>query len=259
VDVSDAATGRKEGLVMMDDELLQEMIDPAPQRGDVSRWRRLGATAAIFALAGLGVTSLTTSALFTDRETTAGDLLTGTVDLSLGATDFAVTTTGLAPGQSVAKQVTVANDGSLALRYAVSYKADPVTTGLATAPDLGDTADLGTDAADLRDQYTLEVFQVGPTTPCVQTPDTAGTSEPRTLVKAHPATLDGYTPILGDANTHPFQDGLVLGVDEANKTNTLCVRATFDADADNGYQAKGMEISLRFDAEQVVNNSAAEG
>ncbi len=72
---------------MMDD-LLQEMIDPTPQRGDTSRWRRFGATAAIFALAGLGITSLTTSALFTDRESTAGDLLTGTVDLSLGTFAF---------------------------------------------------------------------------------------------------------------------------------------------------------------------------
>ena len=58
---------------MMDD-LLQEMIDPAPQRADVSRWRRLGATAAIFALAGLGITSLTTNALFTDFEQLADEV-----------------------------------------------------------------------------------------------------------------------------------------------------------------------------------------
>ena len=85
---------------MMDD-LLQEMIDPAPQRADVSRWRRLGATAAIFALAGLGITSLTTNALFTDRETTAGDLLTGTVDLSLGGFSFTLPDGGMAPGDIV--------------------------------------------------------------------------------------------------------------------------------------------------------------
>ena len=51
--------------------------------------------------------------------------------------------------------------------------------------------------------------------------------------------------------------GRQLGVDAADNTDTLCVRATFDADADNSYQAKGVQISLRFDAEQVVNNTGA--
>ena len=49
----------------MMDELLEEMIEPAPTRQDAGRRRRLWATGSVLALAAVGVTSLTTSALFT--------------------------------------------------------------------------------------------------------------------------------------------------------------------------------------------------
>lgn len=244
----------------MMDELLQEMIDPAPQRGDVSRWRRLGATAAIFALAGLGITSLTTNALFTDRDTTAGDLLTGTVDVSLGTENFVIPTLGMAPGDSVARSVTVTNSGSLGLRYAVSYKADTVllpdsTALLPAAPTLGTGETFPVDA-DIREWFTLEVFpQTTPT--CPQTPNTPD-SEPLAasahLATTWPGTLDGFTPILGVATANPFTGARELGVSDASKSEVLCVRATFDADAGNAFQGKGVSIALRFDAEQVVNN-----
>lgn len=254
----------------MMDELLQEMIDPAPQRGDVSRWRRLGATAAIFALAGLGVTSLTTSALFTDRDTTAGDLLTGTVDLRLGTdangtADFVLPTLGMAPGDSVARQLEVHNDGSLAQRYAVSYKADTTLLDPSltpTAPTLG-TGETFTGTEDIRTWFTLDVFPVTPTATCVQTPNTPDATAPAGLVTTWPLMLGGFTPILGDATVNPFQPASgvtgspgprTLGVSTADNVETLCVRATFDADAGNAFQGKGVSIALRFDAEQVVNN-----
>ncbi len=254
----------------MMDELLQEMIDPAPQRGDVSRWRRLGATAAIFALAGLGVTSLTTSALFTDRETTAGDLLTGTVDLRLGTdangtADFVLPTLGMAPGDSVVRTLEVHNDGSLALRYAVAYQADTALLDpslLPPAPTLG-TGETFAGTEDIRDWFTLDVFPVTPTAPCVQTPNTPDGAAPDGLVTTWPGTLGGFTPIVGNATTNPFGAALdvagapgprSLGVSSADNAETLCVRATFDADAGNAFQGKGVSIGLRLDAEQVVNN-----
>lgn len=49
------------------DELLEEMITPAPSPTEVARRRRLYSSVAIIALAVVGVTSLTTSALFTDN------------------------------------------------------------------------------------------------------------------------------------------------------------------------------------------------
>ena len=236
---------------MMDD-LLHEMIDPAPQRADVSRWRRLGATAAIFALAGLGITSLTTSALFTDRETTAGDLLTGTVDVGLDGTDtFALPAEGLAPGDSVAKPITVTNDGSLALRYAVSYQTSDPTTALATDPALGAEA-APTATEDVRDWMSLEVFVVDATHPCVAANDTNRDSAPPAATLSKDATA--FTPILGSYLTTPFTDGRELTVSGSEQ---LCARATLDVDAGNALQATGTKITLRFDAEQVVNNTAA--
>ena len=236
---------------MMDD-LLQEMIDPAPQRADVSRWRRLGATAAIFALAGIGITSLTTSALFTDRETTAGDLLTGTVDLGLaGADTFALPAEGLAPGDSVAKAVTVKNDGSLALRYAVSYQTGAPTTALATDPVLGPEAAPAA-AEDIRDWMSLEVFVVDASHPCVAVNDTNHDSAPPTTSLSKDAAT--FTPILGSYLTTPFTDGRELTVSQSEQ---VCARATLDVDAGNALQATGTKITLRFDAEQVVNNTPA--
>jgi spore coat-associated protein N len=234
---------------MMDD-LLQEMIDPTPQRADVSRWRRLGATAAIFVLAGLGITTLTTNALFTDRETTAGDLLTGTVDLGLGGSDtFSVPVTGLAPGDSVAKAITVKNDGSLALRYAVSYQTAAPTTAAPAAPALGpDAAPAATE--DIRHWMTLDVFVVDAAHPCTAANDTTRDSAP----PAHPLATDAldFTPILGDFHTTPFTDGRQLAVSQSEQ---VCARATLDLDAGNAVQATGTKITLRLDAEQVVNNT----
>ncbi len=73
--------------------------------------------------------------------------------------------------------------------------------------------------------------------------------------------LAWFTPILGDATVNPFRPATAgapaprtLGVSTADNAETLCVRATFDADAGNAFQGKGVSIALRFDAEQVVNN-----
>ena len=57
---------------MMDD-LLQEMIDPAPAHHDAPRRRRLWTTVAIVGLAAVGATTLTTSAIFTDNDATSAD------------------------------------------------------------------------------------------------------------------------------------------------------------------------------------------
>ena len=245
---------------MMDD-LLHEMIDPEPRRADVSRWRRLGATAAIFALAGLGITSLTTSALFTDRETTAGDLLTGTVDVALDGTQTDASKTfedaigGMAPGDSVVKQITVKNSGSLQLRYAVSYDVAEPESATAGLPTLGtdDAADVGT--GNLADYLALEVFPTT-TAACEPTPNTVDdTLADVGLADAGSGPLDGFTPILGDATTAGFDHGRLLDAGSGSgSSETLCVRVTLDAHAGNALQATGTRIALRFDAVQVVNN-----
>ena len=241
----------------MMDQLLQEMIDPAPARGDRSRWRRLGVTVAILALAGVGITSLTTNALFTDSETTAGDLLTGTVDLSLGPFVFDIATVGMNPGDVVVKPLTVTNSGSLALRYAASFRAlnkgaggQAAPTGTATLnPTTDPEAVAGT--GDLRTELTLDVFPVTATdgcTPTVARPTDSGTATDLST----PGPLAGYTPILGDATTTPFTGAFhELATQDSQ---VLCVRVTFAKDAGNQYQNTTAHIDLRLDAEQVVNN-----
>jgi hypothetical protein len=232
----------------MVDDLLQEMIDPTPQRTDVSRWRRFGATVAIFALAGVGITSLTTNALFTDRETTAGDLLTGTVDLSLGGFSFTMPNGGMAPGDVVVQPITVNNTGSLALRYAVSFLA---TRGVSPSPDPTNNAGTGAvGTGDLRTVLGLDVFHVADAAGCTTT-----TPVPPDAGSQHGLAVTAYTPILGDPAVGPQPgDSEILG--GGTGSQTLCVRLSMDPASTNDYQNTFANVSLRFDAEQVVNNTA---
>ena len=236
----------------MVDDLLQEMIDPTPPRTDVSRWRRLGATAVIFALAGIGVTSLTTNALFTDRETTAGDLLTGTVDLSLGSFSFTMPQGGMAPGDVVVQPIQVDNTGSLALRYAVSFLATKTTS---PNPDPTNSAGTGTvGTGDLRSVLTLSVFHVTDATGCTAT--TPVPTDPAVAGTQQNLAVADYTPILGSPEVGPQTgDSEILG--GGTNTQTLCVRLAMDPASTNDFQNTAANVSLRFDAEHVVNNTAS--
>ena len=236
----------------MVDDLLQEMIDPTPPRTDVSRWRRLGATAAIFALAGVGITSLTTNALFTDRETTAGDLLTGTVDLSLGSFQFTMPSGGMAPGDVVVQPIAVDNTGSLALRYAVSFLATKTASPNPDPTNSAGTGVVGT--GDLRTVLTLSVFHVTNATGCTAT--TPVPTDPAVAGTQQNLAVADYTPILGSPEVGPQTgDSEILG--GGTNTQTLCVRLAMDPASTNDFQNTAANVSLRFDAEQVVNNTAS--
>ncbi len=237
------------------DELLQEMIDPEPPRRDAARRRRLWASIAVFGLAGVGITSLTTSALFTDTDTVAGDLLTGTVDISsaLAGSDLATTlsipASGMAPNGTYTGQVTVTNAGSLELRYGVRYFAVQKSTGLVASPTLGTTVTSG----DLRNVLSLAVYPPASGATCqATTAPTAVTGSTSSTLGAV-AQLDntGATQtILGDpANTATTYRTLA-----STKNEVLCVQVHMDATAGNQYQATGATITLQFDAEQTVNN-----
>ncbi len=122
------------------DELLREMITPPPPRRDPARRRRLVATAAILGMAGLGMTSLVTSAIFTDRHDAGRTgITTGSVDLEAGDdVQVQLPAGALAPGDDVYSPITVTNAGSLALVYRVDYSAtNPDQKAL--APQLGMT------------------------------------------------------------------------------------------------------------------------
>jgi hypothetical protein len=239
----------------MTDDVLQEMIDPQTTGADVPRRRRLTATVLILALAVLGITSLTTGAIFTDRETTNGDLLTGTVDLSTDELTLTMPTGGMAPGDVIVAPVTVTNSGSLQLRYGVAYQATDTGPGTDVS---GDTADDLADAeavagtGDLREQLTLDVFEVAAATSCTAAATLPSTDSGTATDLSTAGPLGGFTPILGDATTTPITDGRSLAA--ATGSEILCVRLSFDIDADNSYQNTTADVTLRFDAEQVVNN-----
>ncbi|GAI92721.1 unnamed protein product, partial [marine sediment metagenome] len=68
--------------------------------------------------AGLGVAS---NAIWTDSQAVDANVFSaGTVDISTSPATALVTYSGMAPGDEVTNPITVTNDGSLELRYAVT-------------------------------------------------------------------------------------------------------------------------------------------
>jgi len=223
------------------DELLQEMITPAPSRSDMARRRRLVSTFAIVALAVVGITSLTTSALFTDNEAIVGGAITtGTVDLTTSGTPtFDVSATGLAPGDAAFATVDVTNSGSLAYRYAVRYQATDVDTTPGTAP-----------TAFLSSQLKLTSYIVGAggAAKCDRTGTDAGTP----LASVGPALeTAALTTFIGDMTTGAQTGDQAL---PSQAHQTLCFRVDLPLKTTNDYQDTSTKITLRFDAEQTVNN-----
>ncbi|HEY5554738.1 MAG TPA: hypothetical protein VIK43_07400 [Cellulomonas sp.] len=230
------------------DELLQEMIAPAPSRSDMARRRRLVSTFAIVALAVVGITSLTTSALFTDNESIVGGAITtGTVDLTTSGTlDFGIPLIGLAPGDAAFATVDVTNSGSLAYRYAVRYRATDVDTTPGTATPPPDTAATALLSSQLK--LTSYIVGAGGAATCDRTGTDAGTP----LASAGPALeTAALTTFIGDVTTGAQTGDQAL----ASQTHqTLCFRVDLPLTTTNDYQDTSTKITLRFDAEQTVNN-----
>jgi len=216
------------------DDLLQEMIEPPVSKNDVARRRRLLSTVAILGLAGVGVTSLTTSALFTDRDGVEGNTFTtGTINLGAAAGDWSIAAGNMAPGDTVYSTLTIDNDGSLQLGYAASYLVASDPDGLADFLSIGVRA--GTCAGPA----------ANPTGP--------GTG---TVLAATGVNLAaGETPLFGVAGSTV---DVAAGdrILDAGESETLCVAVTLDTGAGDALQGKTAELTLTFDSEQTANNTA---
>lgn len=217
---------------MMDD-LLERMIDPAPPQRDAPRRRRLWTTVAILGLAAVGVTSLTTSALFTDRDETTSAIQTGTIDLNSSQLDFVLPAGDLKPLDTVYAPVTVTNDGSLGFQYAISLLAEDTDT--TPAPP-------ATGTSTLSDELTLTLYAM---LNAGDTCDAAGVGSLDLL-----QTVSGLptvsTPLVGTPGT---QSGANRKIG-AGGSQDLCVQVDV-ADVGNEFQGTATDVTLQFDAIQL--------
>jgi hypothetical protein len=161
---------------------------------------------------GAGVFSL---AIFTDTDTTTGAFSTGTVDIATTPTAL-FTVAGMLPGDSGSANLTVANNGTAQLRYAM--------TSVST----------NADAKALRDQLTLSIK--------------AGAC-PGAGAALYSATLNGA--VFG-STVQGAQAGdrtLASGTNEV-----LCFAWALPAATGNAYQGATTTATFTFAAEQTANN-----
>jgi len=223
------------------DDLLQEMIQPAGPTGhDRARRRRLVMSAATVGLAVIGVTSLTTSALFTDNDAADSNLFTtGSVNIANLPAETILTSDNLAPGDNVWGPVTVSNDGSLALRYAVNYAITDSTTG--------------TDGALLSSQLGVTIDKVANTTACDPVSGPADGVHLATVAageaKLVPTDIIGTTGVGKSTGANTELEILANG-----DADVLCVGLHMSIDAGNQYQKTSANLALTFNAEQTAHN-----
>ncbi len=172
---------------------------------------------------------MVTGAFFTDSQDVDGNTFsTGSVAIGVTPATAAITMTNMAPGDTVTAPLTVANDGTLAQRYAM----------LSTT----DAADANFLAAQL--QMTIKSG--------VTTCSNAGFAATGTTVR--PAGVLGSTAgtkVIGDAASGAQAGDRTLA---AGASEVLCVQVSLPSSTGNSYQGKTTTATFRFDAEQTANN-----
>jgi predicted ribosomally synthesized peptide with SipW-like signal peptide len=191
----------------------------------------LGLTA--ITVAGLSAATMFSLALYTDQETDNNTFTTGTIILdSTKIAALSLTTAALMPGDAVRSPVTVENDGSAQLRYAVSQTSTNADTLL------------------LRDELSLVIL----------TEDTGGGAfgtdgdycDDANGTSLHAsAALGASSNLVGD----PTQ-----GADSGDRTlnaaanEVLCFYVSLPLSAANSSQGASTTTTFTFDAEQTANN-----
>ncbi len=183
----------------------------------------LGGALTVATLAG-GVVSL---AVFTSTANVpANTFTTGSVIISTNPTTALVTFAAMAPGDQVTAPITVSNDGTLALRYAVSSVAT------------------NADTKGLKDQLVLTIKSG------VTTCDNANYAA--TGVQLYSGDLDSSAgKLIGDAAT---------GADPGDRTlaslanEVLCFNVSLPSLTGDAFQAATTTATFTFAAEQTKNN-----
>jgi hypothetical protein len=190
-----------------------------------SRNRKIAITAVVLlALAAAGVKGVL--AVFTDSQAVgANTFSTGTVDISTAPASALVTYSAMAPGDQVTNPITVTNDGTLDLRYAITSSATENTL-----------------ASQL--QLTMKSG--------VATCTNAGFGSSGTVVYG-PAAVGSVAGInvLGDPaqGAQAGDRALTAGANEP-----LCFNVSLPLSSGNAYQGLTTTATFTFQAEQTKNN-----
>lgn len=169
-----------------------------------------------------------TAAIFTDTAVVgANTFTTGTVDIATSPTSALVTYSTMAPGDKVTNPLTVSNNGSLQLRYAIVSQAD------------------NTDAKALRDVLT-QTIKSGVTT-CTN----GGFATDGTQLFTGGVGTDTELALVGD-KTQGSQAGDRTLNNGANEV--LCFQVSLPSATGNAYQGATSTITYTFYAEQTSSN-----
>ena len=192
---------------------------------------RLALGVGVLGVTVTGLSTVATGAFFTNSTHTAPRIVAGTVSLTVTPTSTPATTgftiTGMAPGDVQYRAITVKNSGSLAARYSLA-------TTVTHTPNV----------VNLADALNLAVAVVPSNGVCA---DTAFAAPGATLVgDVAPAALAFGSSVQG---ADPGDRDL-----DAQKSETLCFRATLPKETTDVYQGKTATMSFVFSSEQTANN-----
>jgi hypothetical protein len=177
-----------------------------------------------------------TGAIFTDTESAGSNTFTsGSIDISTTPASAILTAGNMAPGDRVDNSLTVSNDGSLELRYAIQRSATDDVNGFSDALKLRIAVQGG-------GSCNFPYYDIA------GTPGTIGDDTQIYEGTGFPATA---TNTVGDV-TQGSQSGDRTLSAAANEV--LCFSAALPLSADNTLQAATTTATFDFVAEQTTNN-----
>ena len=191
----------------------------------------LGLTA--LAAGSLAIGTMFTGAIFTDQQTDNSTFTTGTIALDaakIAAMDL--TTSSMMPGDTAASSVTVQNDGTAQLRYAVSQSST------------------NSDSKNLRSVLNVEVKTEDTGAGAFGTDgDYCDDSNGTTLYTS--AALGASGDLVGDPTQGAQAGDRTL---DSGTSEVLCFYVSLPLSTSNAYQSASTTTTFTFDAEQTANN-----
>ena len=177
-------------------------------------------------LAGLASSG---AALFTSTAgVDANTFTTGTVIISTNPTTALITYANMAPGDQVTQPLTISNDGSLQLRYAMTSVSD------------------NDDTKALRGQLLLKIKSG--VADCDNTHFATEGDDP----PVYDGTL--ASALFGLPATGPDTGDRILDPAPATHSEVLCFNASLPGNTGNAFQDATTTTTFTFSAEQTVNN-----